>query len=331
MKYDWSAPANIWAPKSFQGLPQRADASKAFVDVELINQPLPIYSTELSAARQAQVAADTVPVEATEPSPFATYGVLPVSFFGLSALIANEMFILNEESLLVGTWSCFLLTTYLQMGDAFSKSMQATANTLKDTHVAGVDAQLAAIDALSAALNQRVQSVQEAKNMNAAFTSMLARTKAMAVHKQKRLLHEIINERLREVVAVETEGSRMAVEYVVKTTNDIVVALFATNPSLRKQVLAESIAALGQGSGAKLNNSMLLQVYQIAFQYMRYEMEKLRLGGFKLDDKARESLAADVANQMRRSWGAVVPGTVGDAVRNNKGNVYLPSFTRDSA
>ncbi len=98
----------------------------------VINQPLPIYSTELSAARQAQVAADTIPVEATEPSPFATYGVLPVSFFGLSALIANEMFILNEESLLVGTWSCFLLTTYLQMGDAFSKSMQATANTLKE-------------------------------------------------------------------------------------------------------------------------------------------------------------------------------------------------------
>jgi hypothetical protein len=60
-------------------------------------------------------------------------------------------------------------------------------------------------------------------------------------------------------------------------------------------------------------------------------MEKLRLGGFKLDDKARESLAADVANQMRRSWGSVVPGSVGDAVRNNKGNVFLPSFTRDSA
>ncbi len=138
------------------------------------------------------------------------------------------------------------------------------------THVAGVDAQLAAIDALSAALNQRVQSVQEAKNMQASFTAMLARTKAMAVHKQKRLLHEIINERLREVVQHETEGSRMAVEYVVKTTNDIVVALFATNPALRKQVLSESIAALGQGSGAKLNNSLLLQVYQIAFQYMRY-------------------------------------------------------------
>ncbi len=34
LKYDWASPANIWAPKSFQGLPQRADASKAFVDVE---------------------------------------------------------------------------------------------------------------------------------------------------------------------------------------------------------------------------------------------------------------------------------------------------------
>jgi hypothetical protein len=208
--------------------------------VSVTNLPLPIYSTEASVARQAQLAADTVPVEETEPSPFATYGVLPVSFFGLSALAANEMFILNEESLLIGTWSCFLLTTYLQMGDAFTKSIATTASNLKETHIQGVDAQLAAIDTLTATLNARVQSVEEAKKMQAAFTAMLARVKGMAVHKQKRMLHQLINERLREVVQIETEGSRRATEYVVKTVNEIVVALFATSSSLRKQVLTPS-------------------------------------------------------------------------------------------
>ena len=331
MNYDFSDINLAWLPKSLQGLPARPDASKAFMDSPLLNMPLPIYSTEASAEAQARLKADTLPVEATEPSPLATYGVLPVSFFGLSALAANEMFILNEESLLIGTWSCFLLTTYLQGSDAFAQNIATTANTLKETHVAGVDAQLAAIDALTGALNARVQSVAEAKKMQEAFTAMLHRVKAMAVHKQKRMLHQLVNDRLREVYQIETEGSKRAVEYVVKTVNDIVVALFSTSPGLRKAVLAESVTALSAGSGAKLKNDLLLQVYKVAFQYMRYEMEKLRLKGFKLDAKAREALATDVANQMRRSWGKSVKANVGDAIRNNTTGFKLPSYTRDSA
>jgi len=320
-----------WAPKSLQSLPVRPDASKAFMDNELLNQPLPIYSTDLSAESQAILAQDTMPEEATEPSPLATYGVLPVSFFGISALAANEMFLVNEEALLIGTWSCFLLTCYVQFSDAFNQAMASKAAALKETHIQGVDAQLAAIDNLTAALNARVAAVEEAKNMQSAFNTMLVRVKAMAIHRQKRLLHQIVNDRLREVYQIEIDGSKKSIEQVAKMVNEIVVVLISANPALRKEILSESIAALSAGPGAKVNNDRLLEVYKNAFAFVRYEMEKLRVGGYVPDKASKDALAADVMAQLRRHWGDLASGSDLDEKVRARQSFKLPSYTRDSA
>jgi len=339
MNYEFTSPELAWVPKSFQSPAARPDASKLFAGNPATMYPLPVYTTELTAENAAEFAADTVPVEASQPSPLATYGILPVSFFGMSALAANEVFLINEESLLIGTWTCFLLTAYVQMGDVLRKHFADTAASMKEQHVAGVNAQLAAVDKLTAALQARVASVGEAKALHESFELMMQRIKAMAVHKHKRLLHQVVSDRLREMHQVESEGARKAVETVVKHVNDAVVAIFAQSPALRKAILKESINALSTaGTGkATLNNGVISAVYSAAFNYARYTMEKLRLGDAKLNQlinanngELKQKLANDVQGQVRRSWGAVGAGNNAASVRAQS-SFKLPSYTRDSA
>jgi hypothetical protein len=338
LNYEFASPDLAWVPKSFQAQAARPDPSKLFADVALTSYPLPVYTTELTAERAAEFAADTLPVAESEPSPLATYGILPVSFFGVSALAANEVFLINEESLLIGTWSCFLLTAYVQLGDVLRKTFADSATAAKEQHVAGVNAQLAALDKLTAALESRVAAVGEAKQMHASFEAMLARVKAMAVHKHRRVLHQIVSDRLKEIQTVESEGSRKAVEAVVARVNEAVVAIFAGSPALRKKILQQSIDALTASNGQKatLKNGLISHVYSAAFNYVRYSMEKLRLGDVALnvqmhgDKAAKEKLAGEVAGAVRRSWGQAGSANTGEAVRAT-GVFKLPSYTRDSA
>lgn len=83
--------------------------------------PLPVYSTPQTDAIRAQLAKDAVEPVETEVSPFVQYGVLPVSVLGMAALMANEIFLINEEALIMGTFGGFLLTFYVQFGSVIRK------------------------------------------------------------------------------------------------------------------------------------------------------------------------------------------------------------------
>lgn len=256
----------------------------------------------------------------------------------MTALAAHEVFLLNEESLLVGTWTCFLLTCYVQMGDMVRQTFASKALSLKDAHVNGINQQLAAVDKLAATLQARVKSAEEAKQMQAAFASLLERVKAMAVHKQRRLLAQTVLERLHEVRAIEEKGARTAVEAVVKRVNDTVVSVFSASPELRKAILKESIDALAatKDNKTKVNNAVISSVYQLALENTRYSMERLRIGDVALNKKLlldgalKEKLVTDVAGAVRRAWGSAASGDEGVASRKQV-NFTLPSYTRVAA
>lgn len=293
-----------WVPKSFRsGLPARADPVQLLSNVTIANYPLPIYSTPDVEAKKAQLAEDTKPVEETGPSPLAVYGFLPTAFFGSAALLANEIFLVNEESMLMGTWAAFLLTSYVQFGDVISKEFADRTAKLREAHLTALDKQMESVDGLLAAFQQRAQGAQEAQKMNEAYVSMLARLKAVIAHKYRRILNQTIIEKLNQVVNFERNALKSAYQTVVTRVTSVVSLLFRNNKVLRRQVLNQCLDMLAAGPGKSDQKDILGGVYKVAFKFTQYEMELLRIQGYKLSEEDRVKIYRSIQAAMRKDAG----------------------------
>ena len=235
--------ATAWVPKRFRnGIPSISDPTKVLVNAP-VSYPLPIYSTE-ALELQSKLDNEDLANESKEISPLTQYGVFPASVAAFIALVSNEIFIINEESLIMITFGSFLFTAYVQLGGVLKKEFANRSNKLKSVQSEGLDKQLESVDNLLAVLKKRVGLSSTLANLDAASKDMSKRMQDMLVHKHTRVLHEVIAEKLNTIVTVQDRAMRKAHHNFVKATFNSLTNFTKGNKTFQDLVVKECINTL---------------------------------------------------------------------------------------
>ena len=323
--YENAILAAEWVPRSLrEGLGALPDPLKAFAHVEIANYPLPIYTTEKLEVDNAVIQEALVQPKEDHVSPLTEFGILPVSVFGAAALIANEIFLVNEEAMLIGTFGVFLFTMYTQVGASISAEFGAQATQAKVMHEQAIDSQLVAVDGLIAALKERVDLVKKLESNYVVQENLSQRFKEMLVHKYKRIFFEVLDEKLQILKKKEQEAitslNLELIKFVTKTVGNI----FASDKELRDGVLRSVLELLARGKeGEGKIESPVAGAYELALSYARFELETKRIKDFEITDAQRNRVyralkaAADADERPLDPIDTLVPK-----------RVKLPSFSR---
>jgi len=124
-----------------------------------------------------------------EEKSVATGGILsdirvqvPIGFLAAIPLLQNQVFILNEETQLLGCFMVFVGTMYSQAGDAIGKALDAKSNAVIAEHNAQEEVTLAAVRSLVGAHEKKLTLVEDMKMIFSAqseLLGMLAAAKSM--------------------------------------------------------------------------------------------------------------------------------------------------------
>lgn len=230
----------------------------------------------------------------------AKYGVIPTVGLGLAALISKELFILDEEVLILACFATFVGSVYVTQGQAIKETMEESVATVRHNMEAYYDA---LIDTMVAQvefyednynLKEEVLELYNCyKESNAKFLAtrknVLIKALNEAVEKELEHLEELEARRLDEIAVYTAQQARDYVEQKVKS-----------DPKLREKYLEASIqmvGALGSSGGADAKvPDPLIGLYAEYTASLKKTLEGYKKNGVKLTD-AQYSELRDLADK----------------------------------
>mmetsp|Transcript_41317 Transcript_41317/g.83397 ORF Transcript_41317/g.83397 Transcript_41317/m.83397 type:complete len:298 (-) Transcript_41317:21-914(-) len=207
-------------------------------------------STQTLAARSIHASAPVRDEEKSAAAP-ATGGILsdirvqlPLGFIAAIPLIQNQIFILNEETQLLGCFMVFVGTMYSQAGDTIGKALDAKGEAVISEHNAQEEIAISAVRSVLAAHEQRLTLVEDMKIVYDAQSELLGTLASAKSMELQYMLRADIIKKL-DYISLKEEGLKTNLQSsLVTKVTAAVTKSFEESEQLRKVALFQGLATI---------------------------------------------------------------------------------------
>lgn len=169
---------------------------------------------------------------------------LPIGFLAAIPLIQTQVFILNEETQLLGCFMVFVGTLYSQAGDAIGKALDVKGEAVIAEHNAQEEIAVSALRSVLAAHEKKLTLVEDMKTIYGAQSELLGMLAAAKSMELQYMLRSDIVKKL-DYIAMKEESMKASMqESLVKKVSAVVAQEFAKNKDFQDNALAEAMATI---------------------------------------------------------------------------------------
>jgi hypothetical protein len=178
---------------------------------------------------------------------------LPIGFLAAIPLLHNQVFILNEETQLLGCFMVFVGTMYTQAGDMIGKALDAKSKAVIAEHNAQEEVAISAVKAVLAAHQKKLTLVEDMKmvySFQSEVLSTLAKAKSMEL---QYVVRADVVKKLDFLVQKEESAKTAQQAMLVSKATAAVEAAFSSNKKLQGAALNVALATLADPSKKPLD------------------------------------------------------------------------------
>lgn len=169
---------------------------------------------------------------------------VPIGFLAAIPLLETKVFVLNEETQLLGCFMVFVGTMYSQAGDAIGKALDAKSDAVIAEHNAQEEVTIAAVRSVLAAHEKKLSLVEDMKMVYSAQSELLG---TLATAKSMELQYTIRSDIVKKLdyLALKEELAKSSQQAaLVSNAASSVQAKFMADKDLQAKALSEALETI---------------------------------------------------------------------------------------
>jgi hypothetical protein len=173
------------------------------------------------------------------------YGWAPLLGLGLAAAVSKELLILNEELLIVCTFSSAVFTAYAMLRDQVLDWYHTELNDMMQEQYRAYDQWLAHLDKAIEHTKAAVNVVNDHVNAQKSVADLVQRVEAASAAHFQAIVNAKFEERLAELEAMENRAvNRYQVEVVNRAMATMRKRLLSADPKVKNDIIDNVVASL---------------------------------------------------------------------------------------
>jgi hypothetical protein len=227
---------------------------------------------------------------------------LPIGILVGMPVVSNEVYVMNAETHIVVAFLIFIYTMYSQTGAMIAKSLDEQRDAIFN--------QLKAVDeSLLTDLKASIQANEKVLELETDVASIFKLTDDLHVaqadalnHAEQHKYREAIVKKLDSLVSMEEAATAAIRNRMLTTVKADVVSVFAKDAGAKEKALAQAIAVLTAGQGAKIGKDVVGEAFGSAIKNYREKYAKLPAGADEILvnlEKEMQAVAAAPAVEVK--------------------------------